>query len=308
MGGWFILRDHLEQVLKNYQTAKQGKFVDNTLANTIRSEIPEEIKRILNNDKYIIKGSPGMGNWSQLPWIGVFNREITNSAQSGYYIVYLFKENMEGVYLSLNQGVTDQRNKYGDKKALEHLKENTIKFRKLNQDSTKNLIENISLGTGNYAPFYEAGNIYAKYYSKDNLPSEEDLITDLNEFLDIYTDIYELEKPEEDLSGYVPYNGELDFYDLNAGRAHIVRDIVYLISKNKIITENELFNLLRKNVKNESYWKAYYQRSNKQNSPKYNLNAARTLKLIKENELKITDLGKKLVNATSQKELFTHQY
>jgi len=97
-----------------------------------------------------------MGNWSQLPWIGIFDPNVTKGAQSGYYIVYLFREDMQGVYLSINQGVTDLRNKYGDKKAIEILRDNVKEFR--NKIDVSNDLEiGISLGKGNYAPFYEAG-------------------------------------------------------------------------------------------------------------------------------------------------------
>ena len=129
-----------------------------------------------------------MGNWDDLPRIDIFNPKITQSAQSGYYIVYLFKENMEGVYLSLNQGVTDYKDRYGNK-AIEILINNSKNFReKIDGKSTfsEELLKSLSLGTGNYAPFYEAGNIYAKYYSLDDLPSEDILISDLTEFLELY--------------------------------------------------------------------------------------------------------------------------
>ena len=45
----------------------------------IRKEAPEEIKGIINEKKFLVKGSPGMGNWAQLPWIGIFNPKITTS-------------------------------------------------------------------------------------------------------------------------------------------------------------------------------------------------------------------------------------
>lgn len=130
-----------------------------------------------------------MGNWAELPWIGIFNPQITKTAQSGYYIVYLFREDMQGVYLSLNQGVTEIRNKYGDKIALNNLANTSQSFREklyLKPDLSDELEEDISLGTGNYAPFYEAGNIYAKYYPADDLPNDVVLIEDLNEFETIY--------------------------------------------------------------------------------------------------------------------------
>ena len=63
--------------------------------------------------------------------------------------------------------------------------------KKINNKSTvsNGLLESISLGTGNYAPFYEAGNIYAKYYSADNIPSEDVLISNLNDFLELYNQL-----------------------------------------------------------------------------------------------------------------------
>ena len=103
--------------------------------------------------------------------------------------------------------------------------------------------------------------------------------------------------------------GSIGFYELSAGRAHIVRDICYLISHNLNITENELFDLLRKNVgENDDYWRAYYQRSHKNNSPSYNLNSARTLGLVHRNQLKLTELGEKLVKVVTENELYDYKY
>ncbi|MDP3486132.1 MAG: DUF3578 domain-containing protein [Methanobacteriaceae archaeon] len=186
-----ILRDYFEQILKNYLSAKNQNFVDHPLAKLLRNDLPDDIKTVLNRD-FIVKGSAGQGNWTNLPWVGIFNPEITSSAQSGYYIVYLFTEDMEGVYLSLNQGVTDIRNKYSNKKAKEYLLNSSESFREnIPQKISNELISDISLGNGNFAPYYEAGNIYAKYYSKDDLPTEDVLIDDLKEFIKIYDSIAE---------------------------------------------------------------------------------------------------------------------
>ncbi len=58
------------------------------------------------------KGSAGAGNWSATPWIAILDILITDTPQSGYYPVFLFRDDMSGFYLSLNQGVTDIRLKY----------------------------------------------------------------------------------------------------------------------------------------------------------------------------------------------------
>ncbi|BDZ71435.1 hypothetical protein [Methanobacterium petrolearium] len=118
----------------------------------------------------------------------------------------------------------------------------------------------------------------------------------------------EILEQEDEIEEYEGH-GPIGFYDLNAGRAHIVRDICYLISHNHNITENELFDLLRKNVgDNDLYWRAYYQRSHRNNSPGYNLNSARTLGLVHRNRLKLTESGERLVGVVTENELYDYKY
>lgn len=125
-----------------------------------------------------------------------------------------------------------------------------------------------------------------------NNPELEDKI---NEFLDI-NNLYDLSDPN------------IDFRDIGMGRAHIVRDICYLINNNPQSTEEELFDLLRENLKSDKYWKAYFQRTDGKNGPKINLNSARSLNLVDKNSLKLTNLGQELVNNLDNNELFTYNY
>ena len=75
----------------------------------IRNDIPNEIrvKSGFDQSKYIVKGSNGAGRWTTVPWIAVFDRRITESAQRGVYIVYLLNKDTKALYLTLNQGATD---------------------------------------------------------------------------------------------------------------------------------------------------------------------------------------------------------
>lgn len=111
------MRTAIDKILKEYQSAKKEKFEKHSLAKFLRYDAPDEVADIIKNSRYITVGSAGQSQWAKCPWIGVFDRFITETAQSGYYIVYLFREDMGGVYLSLNQGVTQIRSKYkGDAK------------------------------------------------------------------------------------------------------------------------------------------------------------------------------------------------
>lgn len=108
-----MLRDAIQRILDEYITASKEKLADHPLASFIRSDIPALLETLLvNKERYKIVGSPGQGNWAQCPWIAIFDTLITETAQSGYYPVYLFREDLTGFYLSLNQGVTEAQEKY----------------------------------------------------------------------------------------------------------------------------------------------------------------------------------------------------
>lgn len=46
-----------------------------------------------------------------VPWIAILDSNVTRTAQEGLYVVYLFRQDLSRVYLSMNQGATQhQRN------------------------------------------------------------------------------------------------------------------------------------------------------------------------------------------------------
>ena len=108
----FKMREKLQKILDDYKKAKKENFRGHPIAKSIRKEIAEELKKIVPG--YLIKGSSGQGRWATIPRIAIMDSEVTNTTQRGFYIVYLFNENLEGVYLSLNQGVTEISDKYND--------------------------------------------------------------------------------------------------------------------------------------------------------------------------------------------------
>jgi 5-methylcytosine-specific restriction protein A len=114
-----MLHDSFARVLSEYIKESHNELEGNQFATFIRSEIPSHIVSILESpDRYRVTGSPGQGNWAACPWIAVFDKLITETAQSGYYPVYLFREDMSGLYLSLNQGITEIKVKYKSKARL----------------------------------------------------------------------------------------------------------------------------------------------------------------------------------------------
>ncbi|MGB9937853.1 MAG: MrcB family domain-containing protein [Methanobacterium sp.] len=186
-----MLRELFEKVLKEYKASRNENFTGHSIANILRNEIPEELKQIIgNSDKYKVSGSAGQGNWTYSPWVAILDKEITESPQSGYYLVYLFREDMKGVYLSLNQGMTEIKNRYGNNKTKEILISKAYEYREKLGYQTE-LLDSIDLGAENSssALFYEDGNIYAKYYDLNNLPSDSVFLNDLELFLNLYNSL-----------------------------------------------------------------------------------------------------------------------
>lgn len=186
------MRDKLQNILNDYQEAYGQTYTDHPLANLLRQEIPKIIGQSLTEpDRYIIKGSAGAGNWSAIPWIAIFDILITDTAQSGYYPVFLFKDDMRGFYLSLNQGVTEIKEKY-KREAKQVLRLKSEDFRAqldaipTSFSLTEIKLKNLSSTKSSLAGLYEAGNIFAKYYSSNNLPSDIQLHLDISELLKIY--------------------------------------------------------------------------------------------------------------------------
>lgn len=150
--------------------------------------IPEFLENILG-EKYLIRGSYGQGRKTPYPWIGIFNKEFTTSAKKGIYVVYLFRSDMQGFYLSLNQGFTFFKENYKNPfklamKVAEHFQTN-IKLPLFQEKAIDLKSKHVSNDRGFG---YEHTNILAKYYDY-NLFSEKELLKDLYSIIDLYEEL-----------------------------------------------------------------------------------------------------------------------
>jgi 5-methylcytosine-specific restriction protein A len=184
-------------ILDQYSAATLSPLKNNQLAQYIRTDTKEIISSSINLDpqRYRVHGSSGQGQWAVVPWIAIFDLEITNTATHGYYIVYLFTADMQGVYLSLNQGWTYYENEYGGKIGLEKIQEVTLIIQSNLDISEKgftkegiflNVPSSYSSSTQLQAKGYQFGHIAGKYYSRDKMPNDDVLRKDLLAMLDLY--------------------------------------------------------------------------------------------------------------------------
>lgn len=179
----------LREPIEDYLLQKQQPFAANQLADKLRNEFPNLITHVLSDrTRYKVVGSPGKGNWTDNPWIAILDTLITETPQSGYYPVFIFKADMSGVYLSLNQGVTEVK-EYYKRDARNVLRLRAEDFRAKIDISDNDLLEIDLNSTSTNARLYEAGNIIAKYYSADNLPHVKELSEDILHYLNLYEEL-----------------------------------------------------------------------------------------------------------------------
>ena len=177
-------------VLVNYLDDRKRVDSKSTLFRLVNKDIPVAIEQVISKDSYKIYGSVGRGNKTKFPWVAILNKEITTTTQEGLYLVYLFKSDMSGFYLSLNQGITNYKKKFLSKgyiyaqKVAQYFREEIINESNFNDSPIDLVASKGSLGYG-----YEKTNIISKYYAKDQL-SEENLLDDLRRMMDIYEDVY----------------------------------------------------------------------------------------------------------------------
>lgn len=191
------MREVLERILNQYLNEKKKEVKDSELWDFIAKQ--RCIKNfygtgIIDKSVYFVKSSAGQGRWGNVPWIGIFDKEIGITAKKGYYIVYLFSADMKKVYLSLNQGWSYFRDTCGGvKKGREKIKKVTAIWKHtLCTGGEAFSFDDIKLeyqGVSDLPEGYELGHICGKCYYADDLPDEEILVRDLQNLLTVFREL-----------------------------------------------------------------------------------------------------------------------
>lgn len=221
------LREALEKIGKEYLYEKNKIFKKNKLANFIRNDIKLEIEKLINDSNYNVSCSPGKGQWAIIPWIAIFDTDITNTATRGHYIVYLFSADMKKLYLSLNRGWTELKK---EKNIEEILKiKNKVLFEKLKNEKFN--LKNIDLRSSAKLPKgYEIAHIIGKEYNLESLPSNEKLVEDLKSIIELYRNLKKIIINEV----YINYNNILN----EDNEKYQITDKKLKINNNKVIMKN----------------------------------------------------------------------
>jgi hypothetical protein len=170
------------------------KLVVNDIPSVIESWTP-------GSENYKIVGSDGQGNILRTPWFAILNRDVTESATRGYYLVYLVSANLEKLVLALGFGATQFERQYGRTKkmfaaldmAVNNMRTNSQHLVKKSLDETlsRNNAQPVELDNSKdfHLTSYEHCTIYSLVYEISNLPSESEMKNDYLEFLNLYNNM-----------------------------------------------------------------------------------------------------------------------
>ncbi|PFT19399.1 restriction endonuclease [Bacillus thuringiensis] len=200
------LREKFLTVMNEYLQARTERFAGHKMGSVVRNEMTTEITRLpfIDHNQYVATGSIGQGNWAAVPWLAIMNKDITTSTQRGYYIVYLFSEDMQRLYLTIGQGVTETT-KEDMQKTKEEIREQIHMSQKVKKD------DEIFLGTSPKAKGYANSTAAYISYDSNKMPSEKELVEDLEEMLRYY-------------EGFIAYKEEGTKYEMIYERKEVYLD------------------------------------------------------------------------------------
>lgn len=198
-----MLKKFIDEYASELTSARTSEDYKRPFGNFVRRDIASLFQAHVDASIYKVKGSVGAGRWTDVPWIAVFDKRITTSAQRGVYIVYLLNKDTKELFLTLNQGATDVTQGGGggadrklsftgiastnNKKTSSMLIANAEHIRREIEDDCS--LPHGNINTGSSA--YDAGCIYYKKYKLENVPDENELYEDLDEFIAAYKLYYD---------------------------------------------------------------------------------------------------------------------
>jgi MrcB-like, N-terminal domain len=188
------LRKGLTAILDEYVVARAHEPLDSghylwSISRELQSEFLK-LSSISSRPNLVVRWSLGQGSWARIPWFAFLDRRETKGTSGGVYVIYLFRQDMSGVYLTLNQGITKEKEARGVKDGRHFVRQRAGVLRQLCKTLVPigfSLTDDIDLHSdGSVGVDYRCGTIAQKFYASKTIPGDEILHHDLEHALRVY--------------------------------------------------------------------------------------------------------------------------
>lgn len=193
------LRDQLLEIATQWPEYRSLGTVDSNhpTYKLVTKALPQTLHGfIAAPDAYQVKGSTGQTRITAAPWLGTFNLDITNGASKGYYVVYLYSEDLERLYLILGIGTRQfELVSSGKKEQYARMQKACGRLRDVFAPHIPERLrdrlefadpELAETRTSQRHREYEKGAIYYLSYDLSDLPDEAQLVTDYRDMVAFY--------------------------------------------------------------------------------------------------------------------------
>lgn len=189
------LRAGLETVLARYEEARAGEPFgrEHPLWDTFRA-LRDEVARlptVASRDTLDVGWSAGGGQWARVPWVAVLDSRETRTPRRGLHVAFLFRQDLSGVYLVLNQGIAEPRRQLGAVVARATLRRRADDLRAFCRDlpargfAVDDLLD-LRLDDAALERDYEASVVAYRFYEAGAIPDDDVLAGDVEAVLDAY--------------------------------------------------------------------------------------------------------------------------
>lgn len=193
------IKTAFDNILSNYQRARRKPFGREPALWRVFDELFYQLQHYISSRVTLkMKWSVGKGNWARAPWIAFLDKRETKSTQQGIYPVFLFREDLSGVYLALNQGISVIKKKHGRPESRRILCERAERLRRdipaiaSLKDFSFSVDNKIDLHTsGELEKDYEASIVAYKLYRRGEIVNDMEILDDLEQVLIAYDEYLE---------------------------------------------------------------------------------------------------------------------
>jgi hypothetical protein len=181
----------------------------------IAGSLKEKIDHFKSNYEIFIEdlwveGKDGDGNKAEIPWVRIGSKELSPSAMKGWYVVFLFSATGSNCYLSLGHSSMIYEGDSTEKRYQKPLPAQ-LALEMMNWGREKLQLNSLKIprlkfvmdleAKGILAAAYNRTSLCGFEYSKVNIPSDDQIFSDVEFLLEMLSKIYLLQETDATIPG-----------------------------------------------------------------------------------------------------------